>query len=74
MLFRRTIIAAALACALAGTAMLPTSSSDAQIGYPATAPSESAPHRAPDVGWIGLLGLVGLFGLFGSKRANRTMS
>jgi MYXO-CTERM domain-containing protein len=70
--FRRTFVATAIAFALAGT-MLPTSP-EAQIGYPATAPSDSQPHRAPDVGWVGLLGLVGLFGLFGSRKADRTMS
>jgi len=69
---RRTFTAVALAFALAGT-MMPVGPTDAQIGYPATAPSESQPHRAPDVGWIGLLGLVGLFGLFGTNRADRTM-
>jgi MYXO-CTERM domain-containing protein len=69
--FRRTFTAAALALALAGT-FLPPASTDAQIGSPATAPSESQPHRPPDVGWLGLLGLVGLFGLFGT-RADRTM-
>ncbi len=71
--FRRTFTAAALAFALAGP-MLPGSHSDAQIGQPATQPSDPVSHGPPDVGWIGLLGLVGLFGLFGSRRADRTMN
>lgn len=62
--FRRTFTAAALA----GT-MTPLDHTNAQIGQPATAPSDTVPHRAPDVGWLGLLGLVGLFGLFGPRRA-----
>lgn len=66
--FRRTFTAAALAFALAGT-MIPLDHTNAQIGQPATAPSDTVPHRAPDVGWLGLLGLVGLFGLFGPRRA-----
>lgn len=70
--FRRTFTAAALAFALAGT-MMPLGHTDAQIGQPATAPSDTAPHRPPDVGWLGLLGLVGLFGLFGTNRTDRTM-
>ena len=67
--FRRTFTAAALAFALAGT-MFPSSYLEAQIGHGATAPSDSQPHRAPDVGWLGLLGLVGLFGLVGTKRSS----
>lgn len=71
--FRRTFVAVALVLALGGTFLPLSSSSDAQIGQPATQPSETDRHP-PDVGWIGLLGLVGLFGLFGSRRADRTMS
>ncbi len=70
--FRRTFTIAALVFALTGT-MLPADHTDAQIGQPATAPSDPVRHGPPDVGWVGLLGLVGLFGLFGSKKPDRTL-
>ncbi len=70
--FRRTFIAAAIALALAGSA-LPLGPINAQIGEPAAQPTDTDRHP-PDIGWLGLLGLVGLFGLFGSRRSDRTMS
>jgi hypothetical protein len=66
----RTFAALALGFILGGT-LLPIDRINAQIGQPATAPSDPVEHHPPDVGWIGLLGIVGLFGLFGSKRSDR---
>ena len=70
---RRTFAAVALGFILGGT-LLPIDRINAQIGQPATAPSDPVRSGPPDVGWVGLLGLVGLFGLFGSRRADRTMN
>ena len=70
--FRRTFTAAALAFAVAGT-LVPLGHTNAQIGQPATAPSDTTPRRPPDVGWLGLLGLVGLFGLYGPRRSDHTL-
>ncbi len=68
--FRRTFTAAALAFALAGT-FLPLDQPAAQIGQPATQPSDTNRHPT-DIGIIGLSGLLGLFGLIGGKRREGT--
>ena len=70
---RRTFAAVALGFILGGT-LLPIDRISAQIGQPATSPSDPVRTGPPDVGWVGLLGLVGLFGLFGSKRADRAVN
>jgi LPXTG-motif cell wall-anchored protein len=51
---------------LAG-ALLPLDRLQAQIGYPATYPSDTGRHATP-IGWIGSLGLLGLLGLMGGRR------
>jgi hypothetical protein len=64
--FRRTIVAAVMTLMLGGT-LLPIDRSDAQIGQPATYPSETDRQPTP-VGLLGLIGLVGLLGLFGGRK------
>ena len=64
--FRRSITVAALLLALGGALLPLQGSSDAQIGHPATEPSDSHRQASP-IGWVGWLGLSGLLGLFGGR-------